>query len=444
MGRFSVDDDSDDEASIPQENTLDLRREECLPSQSFGFANNNDNDTYPIHSQFNENENVAVGNPFSGRDIYFSDDPNQYAMVQDKRSRSYWRHMLLVIFLIILQHYAPPPVPPFDSWREYISHSMEGFGSTVTNLIALGYYIGSGCFNNMKQDGVGKINAMLSRKDEISIPCPIDVPKENESFDAIQSIRDQMVQNIVGQYSAMDSISKALAAWDIPPFGTNSGKQPTRTKPMNMIFAGPDGVGKYETAQEVAKLLLNACQDDIFKNHMNYDNPSCTCNPEENKGRILKLQGIDFALKDDSKKSFIRQILEHVHSYSGAGAVIVIQHVEHLSLDAKLELVRLLSKPSVSIIPSPIISKTTSFWNTFNVDEQSQNTKEHVDIRLDNCVFLLTTDLGTDKIFGGLRSYGLKDVALFNEVHKAVEQDAVSHFSGVEVCWYKYKVHCNL
>lgn len=455
MGRFSVDSDSEDEASISQENTLDImRRENHSRSRPFVCGHNNGSYGHPSQPQLNQNENV-IRSAYSGHDIYLS-HPNYLHVMHHQRqhsnnrcSRNYWRHILLIIMLIILQLYAPPPITPFDSWMEYINHSIEGFGSTLTNLSALGYYVVSGCWNNIRQDSVTKINGIFSSKTEEHKICPIILPKGDESF-RIQSIRDRMGESIVGQSNAMDLISRALADWDIPLHdaadGVNKpGKIATSSKAMKIMFSGPDGVGKFEVAKRVASLLLDACKVESIMDDDddNNNNLPCKCkaaSDEDNRVRILNLEGIDFALEGDSKENFIRQILEHIHGFNGAGAVVVIRHVEHISQDTKLELIRLLSKPSVSFaITPPIVTKvsqTTTIWKKYISDadgQKSQNAKKQVDVRLDNCVFLLTTDIGTDKIFSGLRSHGLKDANLWDELHRAVENDVLSHFGHVKV-----------
>jgi hypothetical protein len=107
-------------------------------------------------------------------------------------------------------------------------------------------------------------------------------------------------------------------------------------------------------------------------------------------------------------------------------------------------LIRLLTKSSVSVSFLPPNSSNenpaTSLWKRLEAREHdhSNDGREHdradmVHVRLDNCVFLFTTDVGADKIFGGLRSYGIKDRSLLDKVHKAVEGDVLSHFDGVKV-----------
>ena len=438
MGRFSVDDDSDDDDSDVDgaaDNILDLRNnKEYFTSHPLTEQN-----------QFHGNENCA------GRDcdVYFRNgneykydhDHDSYSYQHDNRNlnhrpRNYWRHVLLVIVVGVLQRYTPPPVPPYDSWTEYISHSKEGFQSTVIHLISLGHYVGSGCFKNMKQDGIAFLNALYyshSQEENDFDPCSIMVPKSSTSFEAMQAIKDRLTKNIIGQSGALDSISRALVTWDTSTnqdslLNGEAEHYPKNTRPMNMLFAGPDGVGKYETSKEIANLLLNGCKDDVLRKHINCENPSCML--EDKNDRILSLQGIDYALevgtRTRSKKAFIQQILDHIHKQNGAGAIIIIQHVEHLFQDSKLELIRLMKKASVSIVPT-MNSEAGPSWNLFGTTRIRR--EESIDVRLDNCIFLLTTDLGADKIFAGLRSYGLqKRHQLFKEVQQAVNQDAISYF----------------
>ena len=423
MGRFSVDDDSDDEFIETQETTLDLRRQEAdartLESSHFPSRSISHHDTNDHHM------GTFIGNQF-GREV--------------TPSRSYWRHIFLAIFCIAVRHYMPPPPPPSGSWTEFVSHSTEGFISTMTNFVALVYYIGSGCFNNMREDGIYKINALLSGEGSKNVlPCPISLPKSNQSFsfDALAGIRYNLKERIVGQKSALDSISQTLASWDIPqhPLEDDENVYEIR-RPMNILLSGPDGVGKYETAKQVAALLLNGCHDNLLKEHLNCGNPSCI---RDNSDRILDLQGIDFALKSDGSKVLIHLVLNHIYNQSGAGAVVIVRHVENLSLDAKLEMVRLLSKPSVSFTKTT--PKTNKFGKVLSLGNNVKDLdKEEVDVRLDNCAFIFTTDLGADKIFGGLRAFGFNAPALYERVQNAVAKDVEEYFGakvGISLVLYK-------
>jgi hypothetical protein len=101
-------------------------------------------------------------------------------------------------------------------------------------------------------------------------------------------------------------------------------------------------------------------------------------------------------------------------------------------MGAKLELVRLLSKRNVIFTPTKTIDDNGfSFGSIFGMENDFRNERE-VEIRLDNSVFVMTTDLGADKIFGGLRNHVFQARALHDTIQVEVEQDVKQYF-GVKV-----------
>jgi hypothetical protein len=228
-----------------------------------------------------------------------------------------------------------------------------------------------------------------------------------------------------------------------------------RKRPLNLMFTGSDGVGKYELAKQVAELLVNACQGDWIRKEELFDcpNPSCLLLSGDNHhpGKILELRGIDYALDNDGDvtlaKSLIQHILEHVYRQKDTGAIVILRHVEHLSVFAKQELVRLLSKPMVSFYLDDD-SKSAGFYMARNGfldtllhrsrDETLQDEKKKVNVRLDNSIFLLTTDIGTDKIFKGLSKYELWTRGLLDDLKRQLQEEVQGHF-GVNVSVYLFQ-----
>jgi hypothetical protein len=365
---------------------------------------------------------------------------------------------------MVMQRYLPPPPPPVDSWGEYISHSTQGMKSTIANLMALTIYIVTGCLRNINQDlGMVIRSSILFRQNKTTtsisdecIPCPLKVPINIESYDeSVEWIRNILQDHTVGQITAIDILSKALAKWNtsLPMMmhgpsqeeldedeDTNRDENDKRRKrPLNMIFAGSDGVGKYQVAKQVAELLIHECQP-------NCKDPS-SAGFHEDRNRILRLQGINYALNDESgAKSLIRQILSHVHKYANEGVVVIIRHVEDLGHAAKQELVRLLGKQSVSFLVDDdtgsamvngVSVANSKFLESFLFGEEkkfSVPTRKEVVVRLDNCIFLLTTDLGTDKIFRGLRNSAHESTGRLLEqgVTHELEEEILGFF-GVNV-----------
>jgi len=426
MGRFRLEDDSDDEKSATEETAVHVVRgqQQLVTSSSMNSNARHNAASFDQQDSFQRNSNGNSVNQF-----YSGDHSNHYLVhdhVENRPSQaaSYRKHIICIIMCIALQHYMPPPLPPFESWTEYVSHSTEGFKATMLNLAILARYIVSGCIHNMQQDGKLKIHSILS-KTEVNLPCPIALPKSNDSFDAIEAIQSRIMGRIIGQNLAIESISRSLASWES---GMDDEKDYVAKRPLSMIFTGPHGVGKYETAKQVADMILHRCQIESFGDHLHCGNPLCN---RDNSDRILHLSGMEYALDEESYgRALIQQILDHIYSQKNAGSIIIIKHVENFSLTAKLELVRLLSKRNVTFTPTYPL-KDNSFGSVFGMEHDSKKEKK-VDVRLNSNIFLLTTDLGADKIFSGLRKHIFQAPALLDAVKAEVEQDVKQYF-GAEV-----------
>lgn len=373
--------------------------------------------------------------------------PGNEEACSSRRRRSkkyvyYWKQFVFVILLIVMQRYLPPPPPPVDSWGGYISHSTQGIKATITNLVALTMYIVTGCIHNINEDLGMVMRSFLFRQgkpkipiSQDCIPCPLKVPIDNrdDPNQSLESIRNILQSNFVGKSAAIDILSKALVKWDSSSLSNK--------RPLNMIFVGSDGVGKYEVAKKVGELLIHHdCQSDC-------KNPCSSC-VSFHPSRILHLQGINNALNEEPcAKSLIRQILSHVYKQKNEGAVVILWHVEDLGHAAKRELIRLLSKPSVTFsvqdddddnMVSGASVANPNFLERFLFGKEDKSqmipTKKEVVVRLDNCVFLFTTDLGSDEIFRGLSNSAFESSALLlDQVARDNIREKLQGFFGVNV-----------
>ena len=433
MGRFRLEDDSDDEKSATEETAAHVVSKWKLVTSSNVNSNARHNAaSFDQQDSLQRNSNGnSVNQIYSGGD-HLENRPRQAA--------GYRKHSITcIIMCIALQHYMPPPLPPFETWTEYVSHSIEGLKGTILNLAILAGYIASGLFHNMQQDGKSKIHSILSGT-EVNLPCPIALPKSTDSFDAMEAIQSRIMGRIIGQNLAIESISRSLASWEWKS-GMDDEKDYVAKRPLSMIFTGPPGVGKYETAKQVADMILHRCQIESFGpfgDHLHCGNPLCN---RDNSDRILHLSGMEYALDEESYgRALIQQILDHIYSQKNAGSIIIIKHVENISKAAKSHLVRLLSKRNVAFTPTYPL-KESSFGSMFGMKHDSK-TEKKVDLRLNSSIFLLTTDLGTDKIISGLkkhinpisglRKYIFQAPALLDAVQAEVEM-VVKQYFGAEV-----------
>ena len=413
MGRYSVQYDSEDDADLSHDDGHNGQ----LTSSHVPECDTNNNGTHNPQDQlfrnhsFHENHSLQEQNG-SG---YLVESPSR-----DKRI-SYRKQFFLLLFLILFKHYIPPPPSPFDDWIEYIQHSTNGIKSVAAHCLSLLYYISSGAFHNMKEDGREVLQRLWKRDIAVDHHCPIGIPASNITFHSKSIMMDHFQRNIFGQDHAIKTIVGALESMYISEHIDDEKK---KSKPFTMMFTGSEGVGKSHISREIIKTLLQPCSIKEFRQHEHCIHTlSNIC-----QHKVLELNGLDFALDGNDKSGIytglgmIQQILDHLHRQDGTGGIILIRHVENVSLQAKLELVRLLTKESVSFTPSVVTStvkKESTFINDFyeklvvgmNIDAIEE--KQETIARLDNSIFLFTTDIGTDKIFSGIQRH---------ETHRQIQQ----------------------
>ncbi len=439
MGRFSaeIDDESDDEGEVLHEASMIRRRGPQERSSSQQPMTEN----ISFHQQEQNNDSRIYNDLIYRDENHMMYHHPQFIERQQPPRRSFFWNFCLVIFLIIMQHYLPPPPPPNNSWHEYVSSSTQGVISTIQNMAKLSFYIASGTLGNIYADGAFWIDTIISGEHVIEQQadhlCRLMVPIADLDMNANSILMNYFQGNIVGHKFALENISQTLSSWNPFPQSSMEDSVTKLNKPLTMLFTGSDGVGKHETSKQVANALLNGCQNSILKEHTSDCEdryPSCL---NDNSSGILEIRGVDFALENDatmddatsgsssgSGKEMVQVILNHIHSRGNAGAVIILKHVEDLSSDATMALVRLLGKSSVSFTkPSSTKLKVSLFASL------QQQEAEIVDLQLGNCVFIVTTDIGANKIFEGIRSLmSSPSKAIYDGVQSDIVRDVEKHF----------------
>lgn len=413
MGRYSVQYDSEDDADLSHDDghngqLISSHVPEC---DTINNGTHNPQDRLFRNHSFHDNHSLQ--------------EQNGSGYLVELRSRdksvSYRKQFFLLLFLILFKHYIPPPPSPFDDWIEYIQHSTNGIKSVAANCLSLLYYISSGAFHNMKEDGREVLQRLWKRDIAVDHHCSIGIPASNSTLNAKSIMTDHFGQNIFGQDHAIKTIVGALESMYI---GEHSDDEKKKTKPFTMMFAGSEGVGKSHISREIIKTLLQPCLIEEFRQHEHCIHTL----PNMCQHKVLELNGLDFALDGNDESGtytglgMIQQILDHLYRQDGDGGIILIRHVENVSLQAKLDLVRLLTKESVSFTPSVVTSKVKKestfmkdFYETLVVgmNMNAMEEKLETNVCLDNSIFLLTTDMGTDKIFSGIQRH---------ETHRQIQQ----------------------
>lgn len=343
--------------------------------------------------------------------------------------RRWSRHIFVICILIVFQKYLPPPPPPNDTWNDYISNSTESIMSVVVNALALTYYITYGCFTNIRSDIILHVQHWKQRYEKEGMIQILNNMRNNKkdygSYCSFQSmdlhtIQQYLSKRIVGQHSSIHMIAEAVSR----PWQSSN-------KPLTLLLTGPTGVGKYKTLKLLSRLILG--ENETRNSSIVDENVSCWMDSSSScQHVILELNGLDYALdyENGQNNSMVDRILHHIHQQKGNGAVILIKHVEQLSESHRLDLIRIVQSPMVKFQikdESSMLRKyeqILGFPETLHVDD--------IQLSLQNSIFLLTTDVGTKRIFDAIRE-GLNHINdVQNIIRQDIKQDLGSYFHMVD------------
>jgi len=439
MGRFSlenVDEDLDDSNSL-------------VPSSSV--------DNHQHHHRYDYNENpFPYDDGGTGSPLWIvNDEEIRNDMNNDKHLKRHWvRHMVLIGVIVLLQKYLPPPPPPNDTWHEYISTSTESIMSTAMNMVALTFYITHGCVVNLKSDVTLHIQTWKSRYQQDGLHHLLFFRINNDSTSrtstssiwngdytpscSVQSnmeyhsIQQYLSKRIVGQNPSIHIIAEAISSsWQ------------SSNRPLSLLLTGPIGVGKYKTVKLLSRMMIikdngdGSTLDDRTSDASNCWNertvPSC-------QHAILEMNGFDYALdyyngnehdtQMTGQKNMVDMILYHIHQRQGKGAVILIKHVEQLSDSHRSDLIRIMQSPTVVTFQKQNLN--TMFYKTYTQFLGITEVSKEVEISLQNCVFLLTTDVGTKTIFHAIRDGSHQMDSIQNRIRQDLKHDLGQYFHMVD------------
>jgi DNA polymerase III delta prime subunit len=440
MGRFSIQDDEDYDAG---ENDSEPHLSLALQSPEENCHGNPFQDLPHFRNAEHQNENRIPNEVNTSDSLYpiqlrsFRNNEWTHRDVPVERRR--WsRHIFVICILIVFQKYLPPPPPPNDTWHDYISNSTESIMSVAVNALALTYYITFGCFINIrsdvilhiqhwkqryKQDGMIQIlnNMKNSRKDHGSY-CSF------QSMD-LHTIEKYLFKRIVGQHSSIHIIAEAVSR----PWQSSN-------KPLSILLTGPTGVGKYKTLKLLSHMMLGG--NETWSSSTIDDVPCWIDSSPSCQHVILELNGFDYALDNEDghsnihnhgngqKNSMVDRILHHIHQQQGNGAVILIKHVEQLSESHRLDLIRIVQSPMVKFQKKDESSMIRKYEQILGFPETFHF--EDIELSLQNSIFLLTTDVGTKRIFDVIREGSNHIDDIQNRIRQDIKQDLGSYFHTVD------------
>mmetsp|Transcript_34180 Transcript_34180/g.68919 ORF Transcript_34180/g.68919 Transcript_34180/m.68919 type:complete len:727 (+) Transcript_34180:67-2247(+) len=333
------------------------------------------------------------------------------------RSRRYLLNAVLFILagtvLAYMRTRAPPPPPPHDDWMRYLFSSTERIVGEVERIsIDTGYILG-GFVNNVYMDAIGLRDAILFPKSNSRLgpTCQLRVPTHDENSASTEEV---LKEGIVGQERAIGVIARALDAWDIRQPSENdcaiangadtcaapvsSDLTPSNGKPLVLLLTGPEGVGKAETARLLARLMFRHCATEPRRR-----GPM--------PGGVLQINGPSFSdnyehtlsYTSAAARLFKDKINEHVLRQQGAGAVVILKHFES--------------------VPARLLRELVGFVQSLDAGYERDSS-----LRWDNVLFILTSDLGADKVFKSISAYEGMEYLPENDLSLAVRNEIDDHF----------------
>jgi len=369
--------------------------------------------------------------------IVYYDPPSPRSSNQRTR-RPYLRQLFLVILILMSVKYIPPPPPPHHSWSDFVTRSTEDVTTALKSVTILAWYLISGFSFNVYQDAnYWSQHILLGGTTNINTPCHISLAQQQErggsSLSSSPSIIEKyLLKTIVGQDEAIRFIATALDEWEIPEKHSSDNSE---QRPLSILLSGSDGVGKKETAKLLARLLFQNCTE--------AEALSCD-NCADKNGGTLELNGVDFALDENEviegseglPNRLTSKILEHVYSRKGAGAVIILNHVEDVPQSTQMELSYLVKRTNVLFRrhTSQGIGRHTNRWITTNEITSLASTAEEdgVEVWLGNTLFIFTTSFfAPQKVFQLVRKYRQPFEKLpWYELQEMVKDEVYTSFKG--------------
>lgn len=426
------------------------------------YHGNGNGDPYAFHPH--------NGNSYTG-------NSHQPSLLQRlRRSRPIVRYSIIILLGILLSYLsrrAPPPPPPHYDWTPYIVHSTHSILGEVERVSHDAVYILGGFVRNVYQDAVELKDAMAFGGDGDGLGggrngrCVLRIPTfpMDESADAtispldtISFIEQRLGENIFGQERALRAISRALEAWEGPsgddngseseasvegectPSNNENDDENSKTckapisspnhrgdgKPLTLLLSGPEGTGKSETARLLARLVFPDClgSDNDLAGDSDPSAPLRSIHQAAMPRGVLFIDGQSYSDVDRQQpegyayhqrtRTFSDRIDSHIQKQRGAGAVIIISHIEDVSPSIAGELVRLIRSSSAKI----------------NSNESSGLLVGEKGVQWNNVLFLFTSYLGADKLFQLIHTYEGIEYISDKDLTTTVRNEIDNHFGS--------------
>ena len=228
----------------------------------------------------------------------------------------------------------------------------------------------------------------IAKRTGITDICPF--------VDSITSaLNESLPLTIRGQSGGIDIILNAVASWEFQ-------RRVGLSEPLVLAVAGPTGVGKSETAYQIA--------DAIFSKKTRVGSSRRFI-----PNGLLLLRGEDFSSESEAAalgigevhKRIKSRIMDHLRQCNG-NAVIVFDEVQKVipgALDVLMPGLRERGTFSATH-KNAAATSTLASWTTYIAASPAPSDLTHEDISTDNVIFIFISDIGADRMTNLLLAYG--------------------------------------
>lgn len=216
-----------------------------------------------------------------------------------KRISIWWWILGGVLVAHVVARYGPPAPPPHatTNWQDFFLEEGTQLVQALMTLASVVPHVYTWCAK-----GLGADVSSVWREWTRPPPCPL-----------VLLDSQQITFHLVGQPRAVSIVEDALNAWDLQ-------------RPLFLLLTGTVGVGKFELAKQVASGCFGNCQ-----------------------AATLVLDG------EQQNEEVVSQVLSHIHSQRGRGAIIILRRLEALSREQVVSICRAIVSDKVVLIATTSI-----------------------------------------------------------------------------------------
>ncbi len=208
--------------------------------------------------------------------------------------------------------------------------------------------------------------------------------------DVIGAVQRELPKRIKGQSEAVRLITNAVAAWEMQ-------KASGKPRPLVLALTGSTGVGKSQTAKELANVMLARKSRKHGEKQLSPDG-------------FVYIRGEDLSIEagvtvQEAQAYIKRRLVDHFKK-CGERGIIVFDEVQKV-IPGTLDVILPALEENGHIVDFTSLSSTTDLNNPNKAAGDSSNNRAY---STSECIFLFISDIGSDKLIKMLLKYGDRDL----------------------------------